>query len=254
MKLRIGTLNCQNNKENRDIRNDNANVLATHIINNNYSILGTQELTINFTNRVKKILDNYKVVGRFQFGKGLLGTKLPIIRDYNQGNQIITNLECISSKTYTMPWIPTNFKDLKKAWKKKSLTKRIITILHVVNDDNDIYIMNTHLDYYIPSVQQRQLNYIYKKIIKYQKKGFVVLMGDFNLDLDEEMFNEFINKLDSINIKRVPVNDKTNASKYSEKSAIDHIFIPSNWNINNCGTFDKLDITDHKAVYVDIEI
>ena len=80
-------------------------------------------------------------------------------------------------------------------------------------------------------------------------------MGDFNLDLGDELFINFINKLESIGIKRVPMNEKTNASKYSEESAIDHVFVSNEFKILDYGTYDDLtNITDHKAIYVDIEL
>lgn len=255
MKLRIGTLNCQNNEENRDLRNDNALILSNHINDIKYDILGTQELTIKFTNKVKSFLDDYKVYGKYQYGSGIIGTKIPLLKDYNQGNQIITKCMCKKTKTYTMPWIPKTFKDFVKAWKKKSMTKRMVTITELEVNDSTIFVLNAHLDYYIPNVQQRQLNYIYKKITNYLTKGNVILMGDFNLDLEEDMFNDFISRLDSIGIKRVPMNKKTNSDRHYEESAIDHIFIPNSWKIIDYGYIDGLDnITDHKAVYVDVEI
>ena len=80
-------------------------------------------------------------------------------------------------------------------------------------------------------------------------------MGDFNLDLEEDIFNKFIDRLKNIGIKRVPMNKKTNSDSHYEESAIDHIFIPESWNIIDYGIVDGLDdITDHKAVYVDVDI
>ena len=78
-------------------------------------------------------------------------------------------------------------------------------------------------------------------------------MGDFNLTTDEKLFNDFIDKLKSLGVKRVPVNDKTNASKYRQSSAIDHIFVSDEFNITDCGIYNIDDITDHKAVYASIE-
>ena len=174
MKLRIGTLNCQNNEENRDMRNNNSLELANHINDNKYDILGTQELTINFTNGVKKFLENFFIYGKFQYGKGLLGTRIPLLKDYNQGNQIITHFKSKMSKTFTLPFIPKKFSEIKKALKKGSLTKRMLTVAQVEIEGKNVYILNTHLDYYIPSVQQRQLNYLYNKITNYMKDGYIV--------------------------------------------------------------------------------
>lgn len=257
MRLKLGTLNCQNNLDNRLDRNSNSSILANHILEEDYNVLGTQELTINFTNKLMDNLNGYNIYGSYQYGKGIIGTKLPLIKEYNQSNQIITNMEVIHTNTCIMPWIPRNISDIIKGIKKKSITKRLITNIDILYNDNHIFVFNTHLDYYIKSVQKSQLKYILRKIKRYRKYGDVVLMGDFNLALDNDLFEWFIGELANINIKRVPVDEKTNHKKYSAKSAIDHIFIPSDWNIINCGTIspcDLNDITDHKAVYVEVDI
>ena len=50
-----------------------------------------------------------------------------------------------------------------------------------------------------------------------------------------EHFDNFINALNELGLKRVEVNNKTNAEKFSNKTAIDHIFIPKAWKIQNAG-------------------
>lgn len=254
MKIRIGTLNCQNNEENRN-NSRNANVLANHIIDKKYDILGTQEVTINFTNNLLKYLDNYSLYGKFQYGKGIIGTKIKIIKDYNQANQIITHYKVNNVRTYTLPWIPYTYKDLVRGLKKKSITKRMVTVIETIINNNKVYILNAHLDYYIPNIQNKQLEYLLKRINKLKEYGNIILMGDFNLDLSNDKFNNFICELDKIGINRVPIKEKTNASKYKEESSIDHIFISSEFKILEYGIFDDIsDITDHKAIYVDVDI
>lgn len=253
MKLKIGTINCQNNEENRSGKSNNSYFLAEHIINNNYDIVGTQELTIRFSKRLSSFLSQYNIYGSYQYGKGLFGTKFPIIKSFNQANQIITRYNSLSSKTKSLPWFPRIFNDLRAGLKKKSITRRIYTVVKLSIEDEYIYVINTHLDYYITEVQQRQLDFLYKKIYNYTLKGKVILMGDFNLTIDDDIFSDFINKLNKIGIKRVPVNDKTNALKYRQKSAIDHIFIPNDFSIIECGITDIDYITDHKAVFAFVD-
>lgn len=259
--FRIGTLNCQNNSINRNNKkngkNDNAYLLAHHILDKKYDILGTQELTRRFTRQVDDYLEDHNFYGSYSYGLGFLGTKIPLFKEFNQGNQIVTVKKVVSTRTKGLPWFPWNFDDLVKGLKKKSISRRIATIIELEGEYNRIYVINTHLDYYLPKVQQRQLNYLLKKVKKYNKFGFVVLMGDFNLQITNPMFKKFEMDLNVLGIRRVPVNEKTNAVKYKSKTAIDHIFIPKSWQIVSCGTFDtKLLslITDHKAVYVDVII
>ena len=45
MRLKIGTLNCQNNTENRQNRNDRANLLASYILEKKYDILCLDKYT-----------------------------------------------------------------------------------------------------------------------------------------------------------------------------------------------------------------
>ena len=256
MKLKIGTINCQNNEENRSSKSNNSYLLAEHIINNNYDIVGTQELTMNFTNRLfrnLKKLDKYNIYGGYQYGRGILGTKFPIIRTFNQANKILTRYPSIKTSTRSLPWIPRKFDDFKKAWKKKCITRRIFTSVKLNIENENIYVINTHLDYYIYDVQKRQLEYLLNIIKHYLKDGKVILMGDFNLTIEEDLFKDFIKDLSNIGIKRVPVDNKTNASKYRQTSAIDHIFVSDCFNIIDYGVYDIDDITDHKAVYANIE-
>lgn len=257
--FRIGTLNCQNNSRNRNNKkngtSDNAYRLAKHIVEKSYDILGTQELTRLFMRQVDDYLEEHNFYGGYQYGRGIFGTKFPIFKDYNQSNKIITTRKVVSTRTRALPWIPFSFKDLINSIKKGSLSRRIVTTIELENSYNRLYVINTHLDYYLPKVQQRQLNYLLKKVKKYSKFGLVVLMGDFNLQINNPIFKKFEMELNSLGIRRVPVNEKTNSSKFKTKMAIDHIFIPKQWKIVACGTFDTNSlalITDHKAVYVDI--
>ena len=228
MKLKVGTINCQNNEENRSSKSNNSSYLAEHISSNNYDIVGTQELTMNFTNRLfrnLKKINNYNIYGGYQYGRGIFGTRLPIIKSFNQANKILTKYPSCKTSTKSLPWIPRNWNDFKKGWKKKCITRRILTSVKLNIDSEYIYVINTHLDYYLYDVQKRQLEYLIDRIKLYQQDGKIILMGDFNLTTDEKLFNDFIDKLKSLGVKRVPVNDKTNASKYRQSSAIDHIFV-----------------------------
>ncbi len=254
MNIKIGTLNCQNNDDNRYDRNNNSSTLAKHIIDEKYDILGTQEMTIDFSKKLFKNLVNYNINGGYQYGKGIIGTRFPIIKKFNQANQIITHYSVDKSITKALPWIPKNIEDLKRGLKKKCITRRIMTIAKIDINGKKIYIINTHLDYYLPRLQIRQLDYILKIIDKYINLGEIVLMGDFNMCLEDDTFINFMNKLEKRNITRVPVFEKTNAEKYRECSSIDHIFIPKSWKIKSYGTRDLNGITDHKAVYVEAEI
>ncbi len=255
MKLKIGTLNCQNNDENRNNCHNHAQILAHHILEQKYDILGTQELTMKFTRAVDHYLKEYDFYGDYQYGRGIIGRYFPIIKSFNQGNHIITPLPVAETRTRVLPWLRYHWKDFWRAFKKKSIARRIMTRIELDMPRERIYVFNTHLDYYTPALQKRQLAYVLKKIKKYYRYGSIVLMGDFNLETKDDIFADFIQELELLGIVRVPVFDKTNHAKYREKTSIDHIFIPKKWKILECGTLNMEDLsylTDHKAVYVEV--
>lgn len=260
--IKIGTLNTQNSKINRTggitpEGIDNSKILAEHIKNTGYYMLGTQELTRVFSKNLLEHLENYKLYGGYRCGSSKLVQKSPL-DPFNENNAIISQ-QVLKTTTNLLPWIPNNPTDLLVSIQKASIMPRIITIAEI-NDPNigTFYAMNTHLDYQLKSVQTRQLKRILQMIQILSKKYAIVLTGDFNMEVGiDSQFDDFITSLDQIGLQRVPVNDKTNGEKHSNKTAIDHIFIPKTWSIVNAGLIDDKNlasITDHKGVFTDVKI
>lgn len=262
--IKIGTLNTQNNEINRNggltpDGSNNAEILADHIRNTGYYFLGTQELTRVFSKRLIENLGNYKLYGDYRYGSSKLVRSISAIDSFNENNAIITNKNVLTTTTNLLPWFPMNPKDLMESLKRGSIMPRIVTIAEIEDEImGRIYTINTHLDYQLKSVQTRQLKSIYD-IIKILSGVYpIVLTGDFNMEVGiNSQFDDFIEAIDKLGLKRVEVNDKTNASKFNNKTAIDHIFIPKNWEIENAGLIndDTLDtVTDHKGVYANIKV
>ena len=255
MKLKIGTLNLKNDEINRygGIRKDginNALIVANHIIDEQFDILGTQELTKKYKQEICKYLNDYSFYGGYRYGNNIISNSVKVIKDFNENNNIITKEKVKYKKTILLPLIPFNIKELINAIKLKKVFPRIVTIVVL---KNNICIINTHLDFKIPNIQDKQLNKLYKIIKKY-KKYPIILTGDFNMEVNKEIFNCFIEKLKLLNINRVDINDKTNDRKYKTKTAIDHIFLSDKFKVIKKGINDLGDITDHKEVYVEVEI
>lgn len=257
--IKIGTINLQNNKINRKggLREDGTDasrLVAQHIEEQQFDILGTQELTRNFTNNIASKLVKNRLYGNYRYGNSLL-TRIPFINAFNENNNIITSNEVIEEKTKLLPFMPTNIFDLKKILFKTSIMSRIVTTI-VMKDKNGniLCAINTHLDYEIPSIQIRQLNFLKGIIEQYSKKYPIVLTGDFNMEIGTEHFDKFNRELNELGLKRVEVNEKTNADKFPNQTAIDHIFIPKNWDIVNKGINEIKDVTDHREVYVEVRI
>lgn len=266
MEIKIGTLNCQNNIINRNggIQEsgiDNSKILANHIQGNDYFCFGTQELTRNISLNLTKNLKNcgcYKLYGNYRFGSSNIIKSINSIESYNENNCIITNRLVVYKETNKLPWISRNPKELIESITKGSIMPRIATGI-LIDDEyvGKVFVLNTHLDYQIPSIQHKQLKELLKLVKEVNYFFPVILTGDFNMEVGNPYFDEFIDSLKSLNIKRVEVNDKTNAEKFSNKTAIDHIFIPKDWLVLKSGIIEDLKIsiiTDHKGVYAKVKI
>lgn len=192
-------------------------------------ILGLQEYLLKEANKFN--LDSYRCVG-----KGRLFRKNSI---FNETCSIITNKEVISNKSYKLPWFFTTF-------------RRIMNVSKIKDNKNEYLVINTHLDHLNKMCQKKQLNYIYKFLSNIDNKNNIILMGDFNLDLNNKTFINFTSKLSSIGINRVEITDKT--YKNLDKP-IDHIFISSNIKLLDKKVIidDSLDISDHYPLYVEIK-
>lgn len=185
---------------------------------------------------------------------------IKFLDDFNENNAIITNRNVLKEKTNILPWFPNNPKDLFESIKNGSIMPRIITMVELEDKQfGSIYVLNTHLDYQLKSVQTRQLKRLYDIIKILNEANYpIVLTGDFNMKLGiNPQFDDFVNGLNNLGLKRVPVNNKTNAEKFENKTAIDHIFIPKTWIIENAGLINDnsiASVTDHKGIFADIRV
>jgi len=228
MKLTIATFNIQNKYKVKrysgvDSYGDHTKELVDFISSNNIDIIGLQELTSNYKQRLlKKICNKYKVVGKYRFTR--IGNIIPYIKKYNESNSIITNKKIIKSKTIHIPFfggIP-----------------RILTIAYILVDNYKVRVINTHLENRSQKSRDRQLKYI-EKIIK-KEDIYTILMGDFNTITNNNSY------------KRVEMNKPTHRIKHLP---IDHIFIPNGWevvNIKNPNINSKM--SDHKPIIVEVII
>lgn len=250
----IGSFNTKDNSINSHggIREDgtsNALIVSDIIKENKFDLLGTQELTINYVNTIKLGLDNYKFYGNYRYGKLL--KKMP----YNENNNIITNKKVVLEKTYHLPWIANNIKDLKDSVVKMSIMPRIATVIIFDNDNNNCMCMiNTHLDYQIPSIQIRQLTELKKLIKAYSTLYPTIVTGDFNMELNNENFNTFIKDVKDYDLRHVDIEGNTWHNKKGEDQALDHIFIPSYWKIEDMGIISSRDTSDHDLIYVNAKV
>ena len=247
--LKIGSFNIKNTLNKKDSIN-NAKVIAQIIKEENIDILGTQELTKYSEIELNKNLEDYKCYGSYRLGKYLFKNS-----KFNENNIIITNKKVTENKTIWLPWIAKNFSDLKKSIIKKSIMPRIATII-TINDQElgKIKMINTHLDHKIINIKEKQLEKIKNLIEKTEKNYQIILTGDFNLQEKDEVFQKFIKDLEQLNMKKVIIEENTWIGKNGKERQIDHIFIPNTWKILEKGILNNKEISDHKPIYVKVEI
>lgn len=254
----IGSMNIQNKYKIPDYDglddkgNDNAEILKEFLDDEKIDILGTQELVRKFIDRIKIVLKpNYKIYGNFRYGNTNLVKRINFFDRYNETVSVITKHKVLKCKTVTLPWIPNNIKEIIHGIRVKSLRPRVATIALIeIENFGKINFINTHLDHRLNIVQIKQLAYLQKIIEK--AKYPVVLVGDFNMDISCPRFSLFVDNLKKMGYQRVPNARKT--YKYQENNLpIDHIFIPSTWNIEEVEVVrDKYlnDFSDHYPMIV----
>ena len=168
-------------------------------------------------------------------------------------NAIITNLNIIEIKTYSLS------KNLNKTGKRSllSIFPRIATVTIISKENQNFTLINTHLDHLTNIGRKTQLNYL-KQIIELNSKYPIILAGDFNLNTDNEIFQNFTKYMNFQNCKLVPINEKTfkppvNPFKISYNfKTPDHIFIPKDFIIESVNVIDN-NFSDHKLVKVKIK-
>lgn len=256
----IGSFNCQNNARNRragnaNIEENTAYLLSRHFKKMKYDILGTQEMTKPFLEELQKYLPEYHHYGTYRFGTKWWIQKLRFLESYNENNPIFLKEEAIDSKTLHLPSFGLSFSDMKQVIKKGIPLPRIATIVLTQKKEiGTLCIINTHLQHRFPSIRQKQLNVLKKIIEDYYQKYPIILMGDFNMTTSSSIFSQFIEDLKKLGLKRVPLEASTHPA-FSK--AIDHLFIPSTWDILEGKTMLEVDetlqkITDHTGIYAKV--
>lgn len=228
--LRVSSFNIKNDYNKYNV--SKTNEIYNYLVNNNIDILCLQEVYSKVDKDLKKILDNkYSYYGNYRFYIKFLFNII------NEKNPIISSYPILFHKTYHMPHLP-------------SLLKRIVTLNVIEYKNYKISIYNTHLDYKYDKVKLRQLNYLYKLIAK--DNNLIILMGDFNLKNNKDIFNKFCSLLEKKGINRVEFNDRTfKESRYHRE--IDHVFISNKFFLVNHKIIKDLKISDHYPILVDID-
>ena len=247
VKLKIASFNIKNTgmKKEKEI---NSKVLIDFIKNRKIDILGTQELTKEYEKNINDKLFGYKFYGNYRLGNGIFSKN-----KYNECNMIITNQKVSRHKTVHLPFVPKNIKVFFECLKKMSFSPRIATVIYFyIESIGKVRMINTHLEPRISLIRKKQLEKI-KKIIS-KEDCPTILTGDFNMQLNNNDFKQFIVELKKYNLSRVEINHATWNGNNGKLKVLDHIFIPGNWIVLDKGVIDNISISDHYPIYVEVEI
>ena len=229
--LVISTFNIKNDyfKYNKSKTKD----IINYLINNKIDILNLQELYKKLDKDLTKELKN---INYKRFGKYIFKSKL-LLKPFNESTPIITNKKVLEVKHYNLPFLP-------------SVQRRIMTKVVIKYNKELVSIYNTHLDFKFDKVKEKELNKILEIISKDKNK--IILTGDFNLKINKNIFNNFVDKLEKMNIIRVQANEKTlKISLYNK--AIDHIFISKDFKLLDVEVIKTLDISDHYPILIKLK-
>ena len=208
-------------------------LFKNYIINKQIDIAGTQELVPNCIKALKQLLPDYQIVGDTRFQ----GLSSRLMKRSNESNSIITREKVLSTETRKLPWLP-------------STLPRIATIAILDTKSIErICFINTHLDFLINNVKYKQLKELRKIILEYKEKYPVIITGDFNLDLENGRFTEYIKLLETEGILRAPIFNKTYINQDND-SPIDHIFVSNDLCIDSCEIVkeEEYKFSDHYPV------
>ncbi len=245
MELTIINFNLQNkvNIKNYD-GGPYPKIFSNIITQNKTDIICVQELTDAYENQLKNYLKNYTFTGQNRFSKKSLW-----YNRFGEKNSIFTNQKIIQSKTYSLS------KNINKLGKRSLLSvfPRIATVTTIEKASTKITIINTHIDHLNNIAKKNQLQAL-KKIITKNNHYPIILTGDFNLNTENAIFQDFVKYMQTKNCKLVSLKENTFKphKKNHNLKTPDHIFIPNNFNIENIEVIDN-NLSDHKLINIKIK-
>ena len=224
----ISTFNIQN--DSRDYKKNKSREIYNYLKKNKIDILGLQEVFYKCNDDLEDLINNrFSIIGKYRYRFKMF---YPI---KNERNPIISKYEIIENNTYHLPSTKYN---------------RILTKAVIKYKGEYISIYNTHIEI-VGDIKEKQFNKIFDIIST--DINFIILMGVFNSKISDKLFSDFINRLNSINIRLIDVEGKTFKAS-TGKEGIDHIFLSKEFKIIKKLIYKDLVISDHYPVIVNAQI
>ena len=183
MELTIVNFNIQNKVKIKNYDGgEYPKLLANFISKQKPDIICLQELTDAYENKLKTFIPNYHFTGENRFNNKSIWHS-----HFGEKNVIITNLNVIKTKTHSLS------KKLNKIGKRSllSIFPRIATVTIISKANQNFTVINTHLDHLTNISRKTQLIYL-KQIIELNNNYPIILTGDFNLNTENENFQDFV--------------------------------------------------------------
>lgn len=79
----------------------------------------------------------------------------------------------------------------------------------------------------------------------------IILTSDFNMEFGDKNFDSFVKDVND-KIKHVDIAGNTWHGNNGEESAVDHIFIPKNWQIEKAGIINSNETSDHDVLFAEV--
>lgn len=255
-RLKICTFNVRNDNLIKDLTEKQIIKTYDYLFNDEkIDVLATQEMIASTLDVLKQHLPQFHQVGKSRYGNRHMTNSIETLRIYNEYATIFTKIPVLKENTVSLPWFPNTLKDLMQGiFKYRSITPRVLTEIVIdLEEGGRVKIINTHLDCHMNTVRKKQLNFLYHYIEESTLP--VILLGDFNSNLKNRLFQNFVKKLEKIGMYRIDYDQRT-FRKSKKDLAIDHIFLPKMFEAKTWGIIDQKGMetySDHYPLYVEIE-
>lgn len=238
-KLTILDLNIQNSIYKPKNDDYYINRLKQFMMQNDIDVACLQEITPNGIDEIRTVFSDYNIYSEsrlksnsiFKLYKKELDESLPIISKY----------EISMTKSY---WLSRRI--MKKGSSSYfSFFPRVVNVCKINTNIGNIVFINVHLDFIFNYTKKKQLMSL-KKILEIYKKEKLVLLGDFNIDINDKLYNYLLELVEINNLKYVYYNEAT-----FENLKIDHIFVSNGLNVDDIQIKDvEKGFSDHKGLIV----
>lgn len=235
--LTIGTFNVQNRYKNLSYDGkEDAKRLARFLQRENVDIMGTQEMILPHVECLdKECMGEYSIVGKARWCNNRF-SKLPINFN-NETNSIISKYKVQRESTHFLARIPLYHTQL----------SRTVMIADIKVGEELLTFVNTHLDY-LSKYQLPHLKRLLEILENVDSKN-LLMTGDFNMDIDNSLFRDFIFVLRDRGINRIPMNEPTHMSG----KTLDHIFYGSGFEYVGSERIYMNGLSDHDSVLAKVK-